>query len=175
MSWLRLRVWSPYVAGALIGVLSWFTFVSVDKPLGTSTTFVRVVGLAEQAVAAQHAADNAYFAKTKLKVDWQMMLVIGMVAGALVSSLLSGDRKVERVPELWRKRFGDSPALRYAAAFVGGVLVLFGARLAGGCTSGHGLSGSMQLALSGWTFFLAVFAAAVATAYTLFGKVRHNV
>jgi len=175
MKWLREKAWSPYIVGALIGVLSWFAFATVDKPLGASTTFVRAIGFAESAVAADHVAENAYFTKTKTKVDWQMMLVLGTVLGAFGSSWLSGDRKTERVPELWQKRFGDSKTLRYAAAFLGGGLLLFGARLAGGCTSGHGISGSMQLALSGWVFFIAVFAAGVATALTLYGKVRDNV
>jgi hypothetical protein len=175
MSWLKKRAWSPYVVGALIGVLSWFTFVAADKPLGASTTFVRGVGFAEQAVVPLHAAANAYFEKTKIKVDWQMLLVAGVFLGAWLSSRLSGDRQAERVPALWRARFGPSVGLRYGAAFLGGALLLFGARLAGGCTSGHGLSGSLQLAASGWTFFIAVFVAGVATTMALLGKVRTNV
>ena len=66
-------------------------------------------------------------------------------------------------------------ALRYAMAFVGGVILMFGARLAGGCTSGHGISGSLQLAISGWTFFIAVFVAGIVTAFSLYGKVRSHV
>ena len=46
---------------------------------------------------------------------------------------------------------------------------MYGARMAGGYTSGNGLSGSLQLALSGWTFFLTMFAAGIVTAWTLFG------
>jgi uncharacterized membrane protein YedE/YeeE len=47
---------------------------------------------------------------------------------------------------------------------------MFGARLAGGCTSGHGISGSLQLALSGWVFFASVFVSGILTALLLFGK-----
>jgi hypothetical protein len=47
---------------------------------------------------------------------------------------------------------------------------MFGARLAGGCTSGHGISGSLQLALSGWVFFASVFVSGILTALMLFGK-----
>jgi len=174
MNYLRKRAWSPYVAGALIGVLSWFAFATA-KPLGVSTTFVRGVGLAEQALAPDHVAANAYFEKTGLAVDWQMLLVVGILLGAWVSSRLSGDRHVERVPAMWSRRFGPSVGKRYLAAFLGGVLVLFGARLAGGCTSGHGLSGALQLALSGWVFLAAVFVAGVATALSLFAKERSHV
>jgi uncharacterized membrane protein YedE/YeeE len=45
---------------------------------------------------------------------------------------------------------------------------MYGARLAGGCTSGHGISGSLQLAVSSWTFFLTMFASGVLTALVLF-------
>jgi hypothetical protein len=118
---------------------------------------------------------NAYFMSKGIKVDWQMMLVLGALLGTFISAWLSEDLRIERVPELWKARFGNSVALRYAMAFLGGLILIFGARLAGGCTSGHGISGSLQLALSGWTFFMAVFAAGVATALTLYGKVRSNV
>jgi uncharacterized membrane protein YedE/YeeE len=175
MHWLRKRAWSPYVVGALIGVLSWFTFATADKPLGVSTTFVRAAGMAEQAVVPAHVEANAYFASKGVKVDWQMMLVLGTLLGTFVSAWLSKDLIVEKVPQLWKARFGNSVALRYAMAFVGGVILIFGARLAGGCTSGHGISGSLQLALSGWTFFLSVFAAGVVAAFSLYGKVRTNV
>jgi hypothetical protein len=110
-----------------------------------------------------------------VKVDWQMMLVVGIVLGTFLSAWLSKGLRIERVPQLWKARFGDSVMLRYAMAFLGGVILIFGARLAGGCTSGHGISGALQLALSGWTFFMAVFAAGIATAFTLYGKVRSNV
>jgi hypothetical protein len=175
MSWFKMRSWSPYLVGALLGVLSWFAFLSVDKPLGVSTTFVRGIGLAERAVVPGHVAGNAYFEKTGVKVDWQMLLVVGILLGAWFSSAMSGDRAVERVPELWRARFGPGVAKRYAAAFAGGFLVLFGARLAGGCTSGHGISGSLQLAVSGWTFFTAIFLAGVLASFAIYGKAKTHV
>jgi uncharacterized membrane protein YedE/YeeE len=76
------------------------------------------------------------------------MILVGILLGAWVSSKLSGDRQPETVPELWARRFGPSARKRYLFAFLGGVVLMFGARLAGGCTSGHGISGSLQLAVS---------------------------
>ena len=58
----------------------------------------------------------------------------------------------------------------FAAAFSGGVLLLFGARLAGGCTSGHMMSGMMQTSLSGYLFALGAFAVAIPTAILVFGR-----
>jgi hypothetical protein len=173
---LRARSWNPYAVGVAIGVLSWITFYTMDKALGTSSSFVHVAGAAVATVAPGAVAGpdaNAYFAKeisarTPL-LDWQMILVIGVFFGAWISSRLSGDRVTESVPGLWAWRFGPSTALRYGAAFVAGGLMLFGARLAGGCTSGHAISGGLQLAVSSWTFFVAMFGAGIATAFTLFG------
>jgi hypothetical protein len=165
--------WSPYLVGAAIGVLSWITFGLMKEALGTSTTFVRAVGLVESVFAPDHVKENPYLSKYIIDapgVDWQMMLVIGLFLGALASSTLSKSRHVEHVPELWAWRFGPARWFRYLAAFVGGVLVLFGARLAGGCTSGHGISGGLQFAISSWIFFASFFIAGIATAFALFGS-----
>jgi uncharacterized protein len=121
-------------------------------------------------VAPDHVARNAYFSKFRPVVDWEWMLVVGLALGAFVSSRLSGDRVTEPVERLWRARFGASRRKRYLVAFFGGVILMFGARLAGGCTSGHGISGSLQLALSGWVFFASVFVSGILTALMLFGK-----
>ena len=169
--------WSPYVVGALLGVLSWITFATMDKALGTSTTMVRAVGAAERLVAPEHVAQNAYFTKylgTKEKpkpwFEWQFALVLMLPVGAFLASKLSRSRIRESVPEVWKARFGDRKALRWAMAFGGGAIMLFGARMAGGCTSGHGLSGTLQLAVSGWIFTGALFASGVAAAWAIYGR-----
>jgi hypothetical protein len=173
---LRAR-WSPYAVGVGIGVLSWITFAWMGKALGTSTTFVRAVGAVEGTVAEQHVRETEYLAKYVVGspvVDWQFTLVIALFFGALVANLLgrrdAGGRFVEKIPGLWAWRFGGSGALRYIAAFLGGAVLLFGARMAGGCTSGHAISGGLQLAISSWIFTIAMFIAGVATAFLLFGK-----
>ena len=170
MRYLRMKRWSPYLVGALIGVLSWFAFLSVDRPIGVSTAISRTAGMIASTVAPDYVARNAYFSKFRPVVDWEWMLVVGLALGAFVSSRLSGDRLTEPVERLWRARFGASRRKRYLVAFVGGVILMFGARLAGGCTSGHGISGSLQLALSGWVFFASVFVSGILTALMLFGK-----
>jgi uncharacterized membrane protein YedE/YeeE len=168
MNLLNKQRWSPYLAGALLGVLSWFAFLTAGVPLGVSSTFVRTAGMAESMVAPDHVRDNAYFTATKVKLDWEWMIAAGIFIGALASARLSKEAKSAEVPPLWASRFGSSPARRMAGAFLGGMLLIFGARLAGGCTSGHGLSGSMQLAVSGWVFFACIFASGVATAKLLY-------
>lgn len=172
---LTMKSWSPYAVGAGIGLLSWFTFATADKPLGVSTAFEHTAALAERAVVPGVEQANGYFA-TKAeegkppKVGWEWVLVLGVFVGALLSARLSGDRSPETVPALWRWRFGGSPAKRLAAAFLAGAVMMFGARLAGGCTSGHGISGSLQLAASSWVFSAVFFGVATATAFALYGR-----
>ena len=155
MRLITMRCWPPYVVGALIGA---------------STAIVRTTGMAESVVAPQHVQANPYFIKFKPAVDWEWMLVIGIAIGAFLSSRLSGDKPSGNVPTLWRNRFGTSKINRNAVATVGGFLLMLGARVAGGCTSGHGISGSLQLALSGWVFFASLFVSCLITAYFLYGK-----
>ncbi|MDE3166669.1 MAG: YeeE/YedE family protein [Acidobacteriota bacterium] len=170
MRYLRAKRWPPYAVGAGIGVLSWFSFATADRPIGVSTAISKTVGMVESQAAARHVAQNPYFATFRPAVDWEWMLAAGLALGAFVSSRLSGDKPGEPVDRLWAARFGGSRSKRYLAAFLGGTILMFGARLAGGCTSGHGISGSLQLALSGWIFFASVFASGLATAALLFGK-----
>jgi uncharacterized protein len=164
------KSWSPYAVGAAIGVLSWFTFLSVDHALGITTAFESTVAIAEQELMPQIRETNSFFEKKTPKIDWGWMLVIGVFVGAFISSKLSGDRDAATVPPLWAKRFGPSAMKRYFGAFVGGLLMLLGARLAGGCTSGHGISGSLQLAASSWLFVIVAFSVGILTSFLLFGR-----
>ena len=152
---MKIKVWNPYLAGALTGVLLVLSVLVAGKFLGASTTFARSASVIEK-TAGIDPAQFEYFTTTKGKYgpgslpNWQVMLVLGIVLGAFVSAKLSGDFKVQAVPDMWRQRFGGDPLKRGFVAFIGGVILLFGARLAGGCPSGHGLSGVAQLAVSGF-------------------------
>jgi hypothetical protein len=174
-----MKSWSPYVVGAAIGVLSWFAFATADRPIGITTAFEHTAALAERAATPEAEGVKAYsVAKEKEgqppKIGWEWMLVIGVFAGATLSSALSGDRTATKVPPLWVWRFGPSVPRRFAAAFLGGALMIFGARLAGGCTSGHGISGALQLAVSSWIFVAVLFATGIATAFLLYGREGAN-
>lgn len=161
--------WSPYLVGALIGVLSMLTFYFSNKPLGASTAYARLAGMFGRAVAPTHTASLTYYQKNKPAIDWEVMLVLGAIAGAFLAAWHGGELTGEWLPAMWAARFGDeSLVLRLAAALFGGVLMAFGARLAGGCTSGHGISGTMQLSVGSWIAVICFFAAGIATAMLMF-------
>lgn len=168
--------WNPYLSGALLGLLAivsaWTTTVMLGKPkyLGASTTFVRASGMIERSIDPKRVASNKYYSSKKVGIDWQFMLVLGIPIGALISSLADGNFKFEAVPPIWRERFGKSVWKRAVGAFLGGVIAMLGARLASGCPSGHGLSGMMQLSVSGIVALAMFFGFGVLTAILLYGR-----
>lgn len=167
--------WSPYIAGALVGILAVLsvlvTTIILDKPkyIGASTTFVRAVGFVEKAISSEHVTQNAYFMSKKVKVDWQMLFVAGVFIGALISSRMGKTAKLETVPPIWQQRFGSSALVRAVGAFIGGIVLMFGARMAGGCPSGHGMSGNMQLSVSGLLALGCFLVGAIVTARIVYG------
>lgn len=180
-----------FKGGLLLGA-AFLLAVAFVKPIGVSTQFVIADGMVwnlfsdkviqkEPESKSGYASPNAYLNKSGGKyaknvanpVNYSFIFVIAMVAGAFLSSRIGGPRPTgpdRRAPEVWRQRFGESPLLRYATVFFAGVLVLFGARLAGGCTSGHMMSGMMQTSLSGYLFAAGAFAAAVPAAVLVYKR-----
>lgn len=161
--------WSPYVVGAGIGILSWLSFLISGKPIATSTTFARTGGMIENLITGGEAEKRPYYKKIKLQINWQWMLVLGVVLGSFLSAIISGDFQAGVwVPSLWASAFGDSAVLRVLVALAGGVILGFGARFAGGCTSGHGISGTLQLAVSSWVSAIFFFVGGIIAAHIIY-------
>ncbi len=177
-------------AGVLLAIAFLMAIVFV-KPIGVSTQFVIADGivwdmvqpdLVTQSVESKsgYQSSNAYLNKSGGKyakhiaqpLNYSFVFVLAMMGGAWLSTVLGGDKpqstQHQNMPDVWRMRFGDDPKTRFIATFIAGFLVLFGARLAGGCTSGHMMSGIMQTALSGYVFALGVFVVAVPLAIFIF-------
>ena len=155
-----------------------------------STQFVIFDGIIWNAVSGEivvpdssakngYSSPNAYLNKSGGKyakniakpLNYSFIFVVSMLVGGFIAARLQ-PKKAERddpvCPEVWADRFGASHFKRYLVCFLGGMLVLLGARLAGGCTSGHMMSGMMQTSLSGYLFALGAFAAAVPVAVFMF-------
>ncbi|HNR69024.1 MAG TPA: YeeE/YedE thiosulfate transporter family protein [bacterium] len=168
MNYLTELRWSPYLVGAGIGILSWFSFLFAKQPISCSTSFARTSGMIERVLRGKKVQEKAYYQKFKLIVDWQWMLVVGIVIGSFLSALLSGDLHLQWVPDLWQSAFGGNPLLRMIAAMIGGIFLGFGARWANGCTSGHGISGTLQLAVSSWISAICFFIGGILAAYFIY-------
>lgn len=161
--------WSPYLAGALSGLVSIGSVLFAGKYFGASTTFVRTAGMVEQAVDPERVATMPYFMKEVPMVDWQWMFVVGIFIGSLIAATTSGSFRWQALPDMWQARFGPDRWKRWLTAFLGGTISMFGARLADGCPSGHGLSGSMQLAASGFVALVCFFIGGMIVARLLYG------
>ncbi|WP_170344761.1 YeeE/YedE thiosulfate transporter family protein [Ruegeria atlantica] len=175
------------IGGVLLGLV-FFGAVLLVKPIGVSTQFVILDGIIADAVNPEfvtqtddgYSSTNAYLAKSNGKyakhvsnpLNYSFVFVLAMAVGAFLSVRARGGLEPEesKLPKVWRENYGDTPWARYAVALLGGFVVLYGARLAGGCTSGHMMSGMMQTALSGYIFAAGAFAAAIPTAMLVYRK-----
>jgi uncharacterized membrane protein YedE/YeeE len=167
------KAWSPYIAGILIGLLQIPAFLIIETALGASSSYVTVgagiAGLFDSSLfnidyVAKHVTANA-------KNLWQVALVAGIGFGAFASMKMSGAARAPISP-IWAKALGtSSTGSRYAVAFVAGFLMLFGARIADGCTSGHGLSGMAQLSVGSTVAVAAMFVGGIATALLLLRRI----
>jgi uncharacterized membrane protein YedE/YeeE len=161
--------WSPYLVGALIGLLSMATFYFSNQPLGASTAYARLAGFIGKFISKNHTESLKFYQETKPKIQWDVMLLIGIFLGACLAAYGGGEITGWWIPPLWEEHFGSSYALRLGVAFLGGVVMAFGARLAGGCTSGHGISGALQLSVGSWVALICFFIGGVVTANLMFG------
>ncbi len=95
-------------------------------------------------------------------------MFLGGLLGRIFTKNKQNSPVVLQIPVVHTRRFGNNSILRYSLSFIGGVIVLWGARLAGGCTSGHMMSGIMQTSVSGYLFAGATFLVAIPTALLIY-------
>ena len=149
--------------GIVFGLVS-AAAIALYGPIGVSGTYPRFIGAVLRRVTPDYAAANPYLVKMGSLLTTETMLVVGLLIGGFLSSWL-GRSRGPRLETVHARE--TTPARRYADAFIGGFLILFGARLAGGCTSGHIISGITQLAVSSMIFGAAVFGSGMLTARLL--------
>jgi hypothetical protein len=165
---LRQEEWSPYVAGAGLGVVAMFALLLSDQLPGSSGAFQNVAAFIAQPLFPENFFFNFLMPAA---ITWQVWLMIGMFIGALVSALLAGVWKLDANPDTqWKAVFGPQPWKRWVMAFVGGIVLEFAAGIAGGCTSGLAISGSVQLAPAAFLFIPGMFIGGIPTAMLFYGK-----
>lgn len=166
------NVYSPILV--VIAVLVGITVVMgimLHQIFGESTTYSWVV-------AVLIMPTYKYSVGVLNHIGWEPFSDIGTFLGAFFSAVLitkrfTAFRKV--VPPSWRNRFGNEDWKRAIGVFVGSYLMLFGARMADGCASGHILSGVVQMAASGIYFGVIVMVAGVITAKIIYGNTSEKV
>jgi uncharacterized protein len=135
-----------------------------NRPLGASTSYPYIADL------LTGATENDYFKKIHEPGHWEVLLLTGAFISGIAGSLLRKDFKLTIIHSNWGKYKGNSPVKRLTWSFLGGFILITGARMAGGCTSGHILSGGMQLSLSSLLFAVFVFAGLLVTGKYFYRK-----
>ena len=149
--------WPNWLAGVALGIVLLLTFVLTGHGLGATGFTTRLSVWLGEFTLPSWTAHNNYFASFledgPVLSSWITWQVLGVFAGAIVSALMA-----HRVR--WRVEGAMSAGRtgRLLKALSGGVLAGFGARIAAGCTSGVGLSGSAVLGIAGFVFLGAFFA-----------------
>ncbi len=151
-------------AGIALAVLNSIVFLTAvsNRPIGASTAYPYTSDL------LTGTTGSGYFAKIQGPGLWELKFLAGAFLAGLIGSLIRKNFKLVLIHDNWRKYKGDSSLKRILWAFFGGFILIFGARMAGGCTSGHIISGGMQLSISSLTFALFVFTGLLITGYLFY-------
>lgn len=157
----KLPPWALY--GILFGLVGAASIV-LWGPIGVSGTYPRFIGAILRLADPSYAEANPYLVKMGSLLKPETFLVVGLLIGGLIGARANR----EKAPACEMIHAGETTtARRYRDAFIGGFLIIFGARIAGGCTSGHIISGMTQLSVSGFVFAAGVFATGIGTAKLL--------
>jgi uncharacterized membrane protein YedE/YeeE len=162
--------WSPYVAGVGLGVVVTCSMALFGHRLSGAGAYQHLSGFVGRTIVR----DSVYWEHVvPTGMTWDVLVLVGSVAGAFFASVLAGDFEVRWIPERqWLSVFGPSVARRWLLAFVGSILTEIGGGIAGGCTASLAVSGSAVLAPAAFIFMTGMFASGVPTALFLYRKVR---
>ncbi|WP_111937178.1 YeeE/YedE thiosulfate transporter family protein [Clostridium paraputrificum] len=177
-----------WIKGALVLGFSFFIAILFLKPIEVSTQFSVLSGIVHSTVDSDvivedssretgYRSSNAYYDKSEGKLakaiknplNYDFIFVLSIPVGGYLGYLLFSRKKKaeEDDNDVESCSLDDNKKGvigKYALSFIGGFLLLFGARMADGCTSGHMMSGMMQGSISGYVFAVSVFATAIPTA-----------
>lgn len=190
-----------WITKALVLGTVFFLAALIVKPVGVSTQFSVLSGIVHSTIdpdvisednsrESGYRSSNAYYDKSEGKLakdiknplNYDFIFVLAIPVGAYIAYMVTKKRskkelddtldlhEIPEIPELPKQKQNHTKL--YLPSFIGGFLLLYGARMADGCTSGHMMSGIMQGSVSGYIFAAAVFAVAIPTA--IFIGMRHN-
>ena len=162
----KIKNYKWLIAGIALAVLNSVVFLTnvSNRPIGASTSYPYVADL------ISGLTENDYYTKIQAPGHWELIFLGGAFLSGIIISLIRKDFKIELIYSNWEKYKGTSKVNRAVWAFIGGFILVFGARMAGGCTSGHVISGGMQLAVSSLVFAAVVFISLLITGRVFYGK-----
>jgi uncharacterized membrane protein YedE/YeeE len=137
-----------YIAGPILGGLIVAIRVTVNKPLGALGGYIDV---------ANHLAHPS-------RLGFSTFVLIGTAIGGALFATVTGAHSPDAV---YSGVLASATGLRFVILAVAGLAMGFGARTAGGCTSGHGLTGTSVGSPASIVAAMTFFATAVALAHIL--------
>jgi uncharacterized membrane protein YedE/YeeE len=148
-------------AGAALGGITLLLLWVTNRRLGISTGFENLCALAVRA---------PYFRRREIAGShgWRLPFLGGLVLGGALSAAAGGGWEPFWDLGRFDATFGWGPAGKLAWMFVGGLFIGFGTRLAGGCTSGHGIFGVSNLERASLESTLAFMAAGIVTSHLVY-------
>jgi uncharacterized protein len=156
---------NPYLGGTLLGIVLFLAYYLTSGGLGASGAVNRIQVAVVDLFASTHVNQVGYFAslaggETNPLDSGAVLMLLGTFLGGLLSGAYNRRLKFET-----RKGPNISVKKRWVMAFIGGVIMGYGARFARGCTSGQALSGGAVLSVGSWAFMFCVFIGGYAIAY----------
>jgi len=133
MNWI-MQPWPWWASGILIGLTVPLLYVLAGKAFGISTSL--------QQAGAMCAPNSPleYLSKHDRKANmWTLFLAAGIALGSFIATRFLSTEPINFLPESFNSVTGAIKLL------MGGFLVGFGTRYAGGCTSGHSITGISNL------------------------------
>jgi len=165
---LSAKEWSPYIAGAGLGIVTTIALGPCHKRLSGAGAYQDLSGYVGRALAPKSIYWR-YVMPTGF--TWEVYLFLGTFAGALVSSLMGGQFKIRTMPDAqWSSVFGPSPARRWMLVFAGTMLLEYAAGIGGGCTASLAVSGGAALAPGAFVFMAGMFGAGIPVARGLYRR-----
>ena len=161
---MEISIWNGYVAGFAIGLFVILHFWLLGKPAGCSTGYGNLCGLAFPKVKFFRIGEYSNLNNSKL---W---FLIGIPLGGLISALTSVESwHLSFDMGLYEQVLPQTYSAKAIWLIFGGMLLGFGARLAGACTTGHALVGGAMLNPASLIAGAVFFTSALITTHLLFG------
>jgi len=174
-NYIRKEEWSPYVAGVLLGLVAIAAVWASNNLLGASGAYENIAGMFGKALTPT-LFDNLYFNFIMPPgITFGVLLLVGVFFGGMIGAatsrtLLWGKKGAANSDAQWKRIFGPQVWKRWLLAFIGAIILEYGAGIAGGCTSGLAISGGMLLAPSAFIFIMGMFASGILTAFLIYRK-----
>lgn len=120
-----MQNWPFWIAGMALGAFVPLFAWGSGKLLGISSGYAEACALHKPAGSER----------------WKLWFALGLPLGGLVAALVRGGPELASTSATLLENFQVSGSAQYALLALGGALVGYGARTAGGCTSGHSIVG----------------------------------